>query len=163
MTGELTPASTRRLLVLAGLAAVVGGLAGGAAYLLVRTTSLITHVALLGDWGWGEIPSLSHLERSPRLPIAAAIGALVVAVIARSAPIIRGHRIPEAMDAKGSSQCRAACQPARWRPTRGTRSKPSGTQACMASRIVPMLDVTASISISGIRSAKPAVTSQSPR
>lgn len=99
MAGELTPASTRRLLFLVGLAAVVGALAGGAAYLLVRTISLITHVALFGDWGWGEIPSLSHLERSPRLPIAAAIGALIVAVIARSAPIIRGHGIPEAMEA----------------------------------------------------------------
>lgn len=94
-----TQSSSRRLLFLVGLAAVIGAVAGGAAYLLVRTISLITHIALLGEWGWGEIPPLSDLEASPRLPIAAAIGALLVATIAIAAPIIRGHGIPEAMEA----------------------------------------------------------------
>ena len=94
-----TSTGTRRLSFLVCLAALVGGVAGGAAYLLVRTISLITHIALLGEWGWGEIPPLSDLEASPRLPIAAAIGALIVASIATVAPIIRGHGIPEAMEA----------------------------------------------------------------
>jgi hypothetical protein len=53
---------SRRLLFLVGFAAIVGGVAGGAAYLLVSTVSLITHIALLGEWGWGEIPPLSDLE-----------------------------------------------------------------------------------------------------
>lgn len=101
-------ASARRLLFLSGLAGVVAAIAGGAAYLLVRTISLITSVALLGEWHWGEIPSLSELEPSPRLPIAAVIGALVIAVIARGVPIIRGHGIPEAMEAVLRRQSRIA-------------------------------------------------------
>lgn len=99
---------TRRLLFLAGLAAIVGTMAGGAAYLLVRTISLITHLALLGEWGWGEIPPLSDLEPSPRLPIVAAIGAIVIATMARATPIIRGHGIPEAMEAVLRRQSRIA-------------------------------------------------------
>jgi H+/Cl- antiporter ClcA len=108
MAVELSSTPTRRLVFLVGLAAIVGGAAGGAAYLLVRTISLITHLALFGEWGWDEIPSLSDLEASPRLPIAAAIGALVIATIARSAPIIRGHGIPEAMEAVLRRQSRIA-------------------------------------------------------
>ncbi len=99
---------TRRQLFLVGLAVIVGTAAGGAAYLLVRTISLITHLALFGEWGWGEIPSLADLEPSPRLPIVAALGALLVASIARFAPVIRGHGIPEAMEAVLRRQSRIA-------------------------------------------------------
>ncbi len=95
---RLTP-STRRLLLLVGLAVPVGLTAGGAAYLLIRTISLITHIVFYGDVAWGSIPPISDLDPSPRLPIAAAIGALIIAIIARVAPIIRGHGIPEAMEA----------------------------------------------------------------
>ncbi|MFQ5556174.1 MAG: chloride channel protein, partial [Acidimicrobiales bacterium] len=108
MSAEFSSVPTRRLLFLVGLAAIVGGAAGGAAYLLVRTISLITHLALLGEWGWGEIPPLSDLEASPRLPIAAGVDAVVVATIARFAPIIRGHGIPEAMEAVLRRQSRIA-------------------------------------------------------
>jgi len=100
--------STRRLLLLVGLAAVVGGIAGGAAYLLVRTIGLITSVALLGEWSWGEIPALSELEASPRLPIVAVAGALIIAAMAHYTPIIRGHGIPEAMEAVLRNQSRIA-------------------------------------------------------
>jgi H+/Cl- antiporter ClcA len=100
--------STRRLLYVVGLAAVVGAAAGGAAYLLVRMISLITHVALLGEWGSGEIPPLNEVDLWPRLPIAAAIGALVIATMAIFAPIIRGHGIPEAMEAVLRRQSRIA-------------------------------------------------------
>lgn len=103
----MTPA-TRRLLLMVGLAAIVGAAAGGAAYLLVRTIALVTHIALFGDLAWGEIPPISDLEASPRLPIAAAVGALVIAGIATLAPIIRGHGIPEAMEAVLRRQSRIA-------------------------------------------------------
>lgn len=95
----ISTVETRRLLFLVGLAALVGAISGGAAYLLVRTIGLITNIALLGQWEWGEIPPLSDLEASPRLPIVAVIGALIVATMSRAAPIIRGHGIPEAMEA----------------------------------------------------------------
>ena len=108
MRNEVRPDSVRRLLYLVGLAAIVGGAAGGAAYLLVRLISLITHVALLGEWAWGEIPPLADLDLWPRLPIAAALGALVIATIARAAPIIRGHGIPETMEAVLRGQSRMA-------------------------------------------------------
>jgi chloride channel protein, CIC family len=91
--------STRRLLLLVGLAVIVGLMSGGAAYLLIRTIGLITHIVFYGDVAWGGIPPISDLDASPRLPIAAAIGALVIAAIATVAPIIRGHGIPEAMEA----------------------------------------------------------------
>jgi CIC family chloride channel protein len=96
---RLSTSSALRLLYLVLLAAAVGACAGGAAYLLVRSIGLITSVALLGEWNWGEIPPLSDLEASPRLPIAAVIGALIVSVIALWEPLIRGHGIPEAMEA----------------------------------------------------------------
>jgi len=98
MDSRLTP-STRRLLLLVGLAVIVGTVAGGAAYLLIRTIGLITHLAFFGDFAWGDIPPISDIEASPRLPIAAAIGALLIAGIATVAPMIRGHGIPEAMEA----------------------------------------------------------------
>ncbi|MGH1489733.1 MAG: chloride channel protein [Acidimicrobiales bacterium] len=89
----------RRMLYLVGLAAALGVISGGAAYLLVRTIGLITSIALLGEWHWGEIPPLSDLEPSPRLVIAAVIGAIIVSTIAKWEPLIRGHGIPEAMEA----------------------------------------------------------------
>ncbi len=87
------------MLYLVGLAGALGVISGGAAYLLVRTIGLITGIALLGELTWGEIPPLSDLEPSPRLVIAAVIGAIIVATIARWEPLIRGHGIPEAMEA----------------------------------------------------------------
>ncbi|MCP3993030.1 MAG: CBS domain-containing protein [Actinomycetia bacterium] len=98
-TIQLKGSPTGRLLYLVILAVVVGMVAGGAAYLLVRGIGVITGLALLGEWSWGEIPPLSDLEPSPRLVIAAVIGALIVATIARWEPLIRGHGIPEAMEA----------------------------------------------------------------
>ncbi len=89
----------RRMLYLVGLAGALGVISGGAAYLLVRTIGLITGIARLGELTWGEIPPLSDLEPSPRLVIAAVIGAIIVATIARWEPLIRGHGIPEAMEA----------------------------------------------------------------
>lgn len=91
--------TTRRLLLLVGLATVIGLAAGGAAYLLIRTIALITHIVFFGDVAWGAIPPISDVDPSPRLPIAAAAGALIIASIAIVAPIIRGHGIPEAMEA----------------------------------------------------------------
>src|SRR5204863_6379720 len=54
------------------------------------------------------LPSLSHLPRSPNIVIVAVIGGLIVATIARWAPIIRGHGIPEAMEAVLTKQSRIA-------------------------------------------------------
>jgi len=91
--------ATRRLLLLVGLAVIVGFTAGGAAYLLVRMIALFTNIVFYGDVIWGEIPTISDVELTWRFPVAAAIGALLIAAMAIFAPIIRGHGIPEAMEA----------------------------------------------------------------
>lgn len=97
----------RRLLVLSGLAALLGLLAGGAAFVLMRLIALLTNVALHGRLGW-ELPSLAELATSPRLVLAPVAGAVVVSLLARWAPIIRGHGIPEAMESVLRNQSRIA-------------------------------------------------------
>jgi H+/Cl- antiporter ClcA len=87
------------MLYLVALAGVLGLISGGAAYLLVNTIGLITGLALLGQFQWGEVPPLSDLEPSPRLVIAAVAGSVVVSMIARWEPLVRGSGIPEAMEA----------------------------------------------------------------
>jgi CIC family chloride channel protein len=95
----------RRLLLLTGLAVLLGLLSGAAAYVLVHLIALLTNVALFGRVAW-ELPSFAELPRSPRLVIVPVLGALAVALIARWAPIIKGHGIPEAMEAVLRKQSR---------------------------------------------------------
>src|SRR5438105_5890952 len=100
-------ASARRLLLLSLLAAVIGSLAGLAAYALIHLIALLTNMALFGRVGW-KLPSFRTLDPSPRLVIAPVIGALAVAGLAKWSPIIRGHGIPEAMEAILRKQSRIA-------------------------------------------------------
>lgn len=99
------------------LSAVVGVAAGGAAYLLVRLIGLLTSLALLGEWHWGDIPPLADLEPSARLPIAAVGGAFIVAGMAMWAPQIRGHGIPETMEAVLRRQSRISPRTGLAKPT----------------------------------------------
>ncbi|MCP3912589.1 MAG: chloride channel protein [Actinomycetia bacterium] len=92
-------AAARRQFLLIALAVLIGFLAGGAAYLLVRMIALITGFALFGEFVWGEIPELSHYDPTIRLPIVAVAGAIIIAAMARWAPVIKGHGIPETMEA----------------------------------------------------------------
>src|ERR1700716_139733 len=95
MTGRRV---ANRLLYLTALAALVGLIAGGAAWALLRLIGLITNVALFHQFGW-TAPSFSTLHRSPLIIVAAAIGGLLVSLLALWSPVIRGHGIPEAMEA----------------------------------------------------------------
>jgi H+/Cl- antiporter ClcA len=104
---HVTRAPARRLLLLSVLAAVTGLLAGGAAYVLIHLIALLTNAALFGRVGW-TLPSFRSLDRSPRLIIAPVLGALAVAGLAKWSPIIRGHGIPEAMEAILRRQSRIA-------------------------------------------------------
>lgn len=99
--------SYKRLLAMTGLAAVVGLLAGLAAWVLIHLIGLITNLALFGRWGW-ELPSFTELDPGPELVVIAVLGAAVVVVFAKWSPIIRGHGIPEAMDAILNNQSRIA-------------------------------------------------------
>jgi len=88
----------RRVAFLGALGAVLGLLGGLAGLALVRLIALLTNLALLHRVGW-TLPSLAHLDPSPWIVVVAVSGGLVVAVLARWVPMIRGHGIPEAMEA----------------------------------------------------------------
>lgn len=101
------PGSLRRLALLTTLGALLGFVGGAAAWLLIHFIGIITNVALFGQWGT-DIPSFASYDPGPRLFIAAALGGLVVAFIARWAPVVRGHGIPEAMESILVRQSRIA-------------------------------------------------------
>ncbi|MDQ1446075.1 MAG: hypothetical protein QOI20_2539, partial [Acidimicrobiaceae bacterium] len=97
----------RRLFLLAGLAAVIGAAGGAAAYVLVHLIALLTNLAFFHRVRW-TLPSFTHLHRSPMILVVAVTGALLVSLLAQWAPIIRGHGIPEAMEAVLTKQSRIA-------------------------------------------------------
>src|SRR5215218_9853692 len=97
----------RRLALLSVLGAVVGLAAGGAAWVLVHLIAILTNAALFSRWGT-SLPSMADLDRGPRIVVVAAFGGALVSLIARWAPIIRGHGIPEAMEAVLVRQSRVA-------------------------------------------------------
>jgi CIC family chloride channel protein len=101
------PASPRRLLLLTGLAAIIGLLAGAAAWLLLHLIGLLTNAALFHRFGW-KVPSFVGLHVGPSVVAAALIGGLLVSLLASWAPAIRGHGIPEAMEAVLTKQSKVA-------------------------------------------------------
>lgn len=95
----------KRTLLLTGLAALLGLAGGAAAWLLLELIDLITNFAVFGQID--TIPrSFATFEPGPRLFVAAVAGALIVSLLAKWAPTIRGHGIPEAMDAVMTKQSR---------------------------------------------------------
>src|SRR5262245_18182575 len=100
---------------LAVLAAFIGLAAGGAAWVLVHIIGLFTNVLLFRQWGW-SVPDFSTLDRSPWVVFVAVAGAGVVTVLAVWAPTIRGHGIPEAMEAILTKQSRVSPQTAIAKP-----------------------------------------------
>ena len=100
-------ASARRTCYLAAVAAVLGVAGGGAAWVLVHLIGLITNVVLFHRMGW-DLPSFADFHPGPILVVEAAAGGLVVSLLALWAPVIRGHGIPEAMEAVLTRQSRIA-------------------------------------------------------
>lgn len=98
---------TRRLVLLASIAAVLGFAAGGIAWLLVRLIRLITNVALFQQF---SVRDRSFADFHPGWPlfVVAVGGALIISLLAKWAPLIRGHGIPEAMEAILTKQSRIA-------------------------------------------------------
>jgi chloride channel protein, CIC family len=97
----------RRLLLLSVLAALIGLAGGGAAYVLIHLIALLTNLAFFHRVGW-KLPSFTHLHRSPLVVVVAIAGGLIVGLMAKWAPIIRGHGLPEAMEAVLTKQSRIA-------------------------------------------------------
>jgi CIC family chloride channel protein len=107
--------SSRRLLFLSILAALLGAAGGGAAWVLLRLIALLTNFALFHRYGW-ELPSFRTLAASPWIVVAAVAGALGVSLLAKWAPVIRGHGIPETMEAVLLRQSRIAPRAALAKP-----------------------------------------------
>jgi CIC family chloride channel protein len=102
MAGRTAP---DRLVLLSALAAVLGLLGGGAAWVLVHLIAGITNIALFHRLSW-SLPAFADLSPGPNLVIVAVLGGLVVSLLALWSPEIRGHGIPEAMEAVLTKQSR---------------------------------------------------------
>jgi chloride channel protein, CIC family len=90
--------SPERMVYLSVLAAILGLVGGGAAWVLLHLIGLITNLALFHRFGW-ELPPTTALVAGPWIPVAAMAGAFLVSCLAKWSPVIRGHGIPEAMEA----------------------------------------------------------------
>ena len=86
-----------RMLLLAALGLVLGGVGGAAAFAVVRLVGLISNLALLHRVAF-ELPDLRHYHPGPVLVPVAVGGALVVALLALWSPVIKGHGIPESLE-----------------------------------------------------------------
>ena len=89
------------------LATVLGAAAGGAAWVLLHLIRLFTNLFLFHRWGL-DTPDFSQLDPSVWTVVAAMVGGAVVTLLAIWAPVIRGHGIPEAMEAVLTRQSRIA-------------------------------------------------------
>lgn len=99
--------SAGRLARLVAVAVVLGFGGGGAAWVLVHLIDLVTNLALFHTLSvHGR--SLATLDPGWPLFVAAVGGALLVSLLAKWAPVIRGHGIPEAMEAVLTRQSRVA-------------------------------------------------------
>ncbi len=114
-SGSSRRARVRRTCFLAGIAAVLGVAGGGAAWLLIHLIALITNVVLFHRWAWA-LPSFDNFHPGPIFLVEAAAGGLSVALLARWSPVIRGHGIPEAMEAVLTRQSRIAPRAALAKP-----------------------------------------------
>jgi len=111
----ITRTPTRRLLLLTSLGAVIGVLGGAAAWVLLHLIQLITNVAVLHRVTF-ETRTLAGLHVGWSLFAVAVGGALLISLLARWAPLIRGHGIPEAMEAVLTKQSRVAPRTALAKP-----------------------------------------------
>ena len=102
MEGRTPP---RRLAVLSLVATVLGLAGGAAAFVLIRLIALLTNLALFRRVGW-TLPDMAQVPRGPLLVVVAMTSGLVVSLLAKWSPEIRGHGIPEAMDAVLTKQSR---------------------------------------------------------
>ena len=96
--GPLEPAQFR-LLLISSLAAGVGLLAGAIAFLLYKLIGLFTNLFFYGRWSATFVSAQFHHLGWWVIPLPA-LGGLVVGLMAKyGSPKIKGHGIPEAMEA----------------------------------------------------------------
>lgn len=95
--GDFT--ADRRVLVLIGMAMLVGSLGAGAAWVLLKLIALVTNLVWFGYFSTANL-SLANAHPGIRMVLAPALGGLVIGLMARfGSEKIRGHGIPEAIEA----------------------------------------------------------------
>ncbi|MGH9083173.1 MAG: chloride channel protein, partial [Acidimicrobiales bacterium] len=87
----------RRMAFLAALGALLGGVGGGSAFLIVRLVGLLSNLSLLHRVAF-NLPNLNHYHPNVELLGVGLGGALVVSLLALWAPVIKGHGIPETLE-----------------------------------------------------------------
>jgi chloride channel protein, CIC family len=97
----------KRLLLLTGIAVALGFAGGGAAWVLVHLIEVLTNFALFHELST-EGRTLATFDPGWPLFVAAVVGALLISLLAKWAPVIRGHGIPETMEAVLTKQSRVA-------------------------------------------------------
>ncbi len=106
----------QRLAYLTTLAAVVGLAGGVAGWLFLRSIALLLNLSLDQRVGW-ELPQLADVHPRPVLLLGVAVvAALLISVFARWDPLIRGHGVPEAMEAVLARQSRVSIRTAILKP-----------------------------------------------
>jgi H+/Cl- antiporter ClcA len=99
--------SSRRLLLLTVIAGGLGVAGGGAAWVLVHLIDVITNFAVFHTFSTAH-HTYAGFHPGWSLVVAATAGALLISLLAKWAPVIRGHGIPEAMEAILTKQSRIA-------------------------------------------------------
>jgi len=98
------------------LASVVGVISGFVAYILYNLIGLITNLAFYGQWSF-HFRSAAENQRGPWVIIIPVIGGLLIGLMAKyGSPKIRGHGIPEAMEAVLTSKSRIEAKVAILKP-----------------------------------------------
>jgi len=98
------------------LASMVGVIAGVAAFLLFNLIALFTNVAFFGVWSF-HFRSAAENQRGVWVIIVPVVGGLLIGLMAKyGSPKIRGHGIPEAMEAVLTSKSRIEAKVAILKP-----------------------------------------------
>ncbi|HEX3718841.1 MAG TPA: chloride channel protein [Verrucomicrobiae bacterium] len=88
-----------RVLLLSAMALVIGAISAGVAWVLVRLIDLITNISFFGRFSTSHVtPEQAHL--GGWVVLIPVVGAIIIGFMARyGSPKIRGHGIPEALEA----------------------------------------------------------------
>jgi H+/Cl- antiporter ClcA/predicted transcriptional regulator len=96
--GDFRPSVS--ILKLSGMALFVGGAAAVVAWILYRLIGLVTHLAFAGEWAFAFTPPSAFDAPWWVIILAPVVGGLVIGIMARyGTDLIRGHGIPEALEA----------------------------------------------------------------
>lgn len=115
-----------RMLLLAGMAVVVGSLGAGAAWLLITLIALVTNLLWHGRLAVTDA-DIAAAATGPMTVVIPVVGSLVIGLMARfGSEKIRGHGIPEAIEAILFGQSRLSLKVAILKPLSSAISIGSG-------------------------------------